>query len=521
VSVNAKNLLHVVKAYAEFYMVGKARVISPDERLEELQHRHQILEGERKTKLELSANQIKSNKETIKKLTDHNNQLRSDITKLTSSRVNGRDPTEEAIKLKAKLNALKSDNMRKEQFLDELKAQWKIMTGGAKENAEEKSVKERRMRVIENRIDKAMIKLNEAQSIKKTYEGILQRLKEERIGFDQQLRDLESQLTAKKKDSEELLLLSHDAAHAKEMAQAELHKFEQAVLEERNQRDREVMEKKLLVQQRLEMNQRMEKLAQEETLIAKQAAPPKAQTDKVPTPKQDVSDEMIKLEQKIFEYEDALGKLQEVTGVSDVNEIIEKFVAQQNAFDTLNKRSEEEQSKLDSLTLEYKRAKAQLEDVKYSSAGRRATSMENSEALVVETEHRLARARERFEKLTQLLIDINAGVSHLHARLADVKLDNRTDPVNVNEETIEEVLNLCEQKIVKLIESVGPLTEEELKQTPALPAPVEFQKPKIMELDDADYDISPNETVIARKQLKQSSEQFVTKMKKKQTTPNS
>ena len=32
-----------------------------------------------------------------------------------------------------------------------------------------------------------MIKFNEAQSIRKTYEQILRRLKEERIGFDNQL----------------------------------------------------------------------------------------------------------------------------------------------------------------------------------------------------------------------------------------------------------------------------------------------------------------------------------------------
>jgi len=39
--------------------------------------------------------------------------------------------------------------------------------------------------MLENRLDKAMIKFNEAISIKKTYEIILKRLKEERIAYDQ------------------------------------------------------------------------------------------------------------------------------------------------------------------------------------------------------------------------------------------------------------------------------------------------------------------------------------------------
>merc|ERR1711933_479718 len=93
---------------------------------------------------------------------------------------------------------------------------------------------------------------------RKTYEAIVKRMKEERAGFDNQLGAIERTLKAKERDYEELLLLSHDAYHAKEMAQAELHRFEQGVMEERNQRDREVEKKKKLVNDRVEMNQRLE-----------------------------------------------------------------------------------------------------------------------------------------------------------------------------------------------------------------------------------------------------------------------
>ena len=41
----------------------------------------------------------------------------------------------------------------------------------------------RNIRTLENRLDKAMIKYNEAQSIRKTYEQIVKRLKEERIAL--------------------------------------------------------------------------------------------------------------------------------------------------------------------------------------------------------------------------------------------------------------------------------------------------------------------------------------------------
>jgi chromosome segregation ATPase len=96
----------------------------------------------------------------------------------------------------------------------------------------------RNIRTLENRLDKAMIKYNEAQSIRKTYEQIVKRLKEERIGFDNQLAAIERTLKAKEKDLEELVLMSHDAQHAKEVAKAELLKLEHQLMEEKKQRGR-------------------------------------------------------------------------------------------------------------------------------------------------------------------------------------------------------------------------------------------------------------------------------------------
>jgi len=101
----------------------------------------------------------------------------------------------------------------------------------------------RSIRVLENRLDKAMIKFNEAQSIRKTYEQIVGRLKEERVGFDNQLSALERTLGAKQRDYEELLLLSGDANHAREISQMELDRVRGGYEEERIRRDNELRER--------------------------------------------------------------------------------------------------------------------------------------------------------------------------------------------------------------------------------------------------------------------------------------
>jgi hypothetical protein len=63
-----------------------------------------------------------------------------------------------------------------------------------------------------------MIKYNEAQSIRKTYEQIMKRLQEERLTFDTQLANFEKTLKAKKMDASQLEMMSRDANHAKEVA---------------------------------------------------------------------------------------------------------------------------------------------------------------------------------------------------------------------------------------------------------------------------------------------------------------
>merc|ERR1719253_1464341 len=126
---------------------------------------------------------------------------------------------------------------RKKGFLEELDDKCRELTSNAALPTTEASPQMRQIRVLENRLDKAMIKYNEAQSIRKTYEQIVKRLKEERIGFDNQLAALERTYAAKQRDYEELLLLSGDANHAREVAQQELERVRGGYEEERRRRD--------------------------------------------------------------------------------------------------------------------------------------------------------------------------------------------------------------------------------------------------------------------------------------------
>jgi chromosome segregation ATPase len=113
--------------------------------------------------------------------------------------------------------------------------------------------------VLENRLDKAMIKYNEAQSIKKTYDQIVKKLHDERLTFDNQLAHFERMLRDRKQDAAELEMMSRDANHAKDVAKAELARFEQQINEDRKQREKDLQQRKELAKQKMEFSDKIDK----------------------------------------------------------------------------------------------------------------------------------------------------------------------------------------------------------------------------------------------------------------------
>merc|ERR1719393_745460 len=286
------------------------------------------------------------------------------------------------------MDSIKSDNMKKKRNLEDLANKYDELKTDAAIPSTEASPQMRQIRVLENRLDKAMIKYNEAQSIRKTYEQIVKRLKEERVGFDNQLHAIERTLKGKERDYEELLLLSHDAYHAKEMAQAELHRFEQGVMEERNQRDKEVQEKKTLVQRRVDMNHRLEQ--------------GEKQTRDLNTTKGDTTvsnDHAAEEEQKLMSYERAFTQIKEATGVIDANEVIQKFLTQEDTRKNLLNLTKDNHSTIEKLTEERRRLRLQVDDLKFSSGGSvgRRQQIDDFEKHLAEATEKFERNRGKFE----------------------------------------------------------------------------------------------------------------------------
>jgi len=224
-------------------------------------------------------------------------------------------------------------------------------------------------------LDKAMIKCNEAQSIRTTYHHIVKRLKEERISFENQLKALERTLRSKKRDHEELLILSGDASHAREVVQHMLHQSRCSSDDKRIKREGELRERQQVVKLRRQMIHKKE-YREAETNIINESNLSTDEEKAVPlSPIEEMTGDLFteneetdfeEQERKLEMYEYAFRKIKDATGVSDVNKVIEKITGQESTTENLVSLTKQNQSQLEELTTKKNSAKKKGEETKYN-----------------------------------------------------------------------------------------------------------------------------------------------------------
>merc|ERR1712217_502909 len=165
--------------------------------------------------------------------------------------------------------------------------------------------------------------------------------------------------------------------------------------------------------------------------------------------------------QKLMDYEEALNAIKESTGVGDVNEVIQKFLTQEDTLKNLQSLTKENQATIDRLTEERRKLRLQVEDLKFSSGGQGAKrqAIDDFETHLSEATEKFDRNKNKFERMAKMLIDMKAGIDNLGEKLTPIKLDGEAQ-IEMSDETVEECLQQCELKISKLLSITQSLADD-------------------------------------------------------------
>ena len=261
------------------------------------------------------------NEKEIEKLKKDYEKLRNDVNvlKKTSLYVPGRVKSAASGEnnfYRLKLDEAKNKKLKSEENFKQLNKKLEELKAEAKFINDDNNPYAKRIRLLENKLDKAMIKYNEAMSIRRTYEQILTRLKEERAGYDNQIAAIQKSLKSKGHDLNEFKLLLQDSKMAKVYSKLLVENttlskkafedhFNQLIQAHRNENLKELQKEK--------SEERKRKNIQNEVQATI--------SDDKPRDGKDYSN----LEAKVKELEEKDKIVRETTGADDINEICQKF----------------------------------------------------------------------------------------------------------------------------------------------------------------------------------------------------
>lgn len=416
-----------------------------DKQVDDLRDRMRLLQQDRRANIDLLEGNKVANANEVQSLKENNKKLRMRLSNLQKSAALDHDSHHSDVDGMKKLvlqkrnefDTQKSVVIKLSAKLNKLKDEANICRLEGQRPNQEEGPLSRQIRSLENRLDKAMIQYTEAHGICSTYDHIVKRLKEERESFDNQLTALERTVESKHRDFEELVLLSGDAGHAREVAQQNLQKSKWALEDNKNRRLRDIRERQQHVKIRTQMVRKHEK-SDEERRRAIGTADDASDSMSSPVPiggrnsQQQIADQ----EHALNVYETAFRKIKDATGVSNVNEVIRKVVGQESTTENLNLLTMQNQSKMEDLTRLQESLVQEVERIKYSvpGASKSTKTVDEQQELLYLRSSLFEKTKSQFDRLAFVIVSIKAGVEHLRDKLVVLP----GDEFDVENEVVEE-----------------------------------------------------------------------------------
>ncbi|XP_066521737.1 coiled-coil domain-containing protein 151 isoform X2 [Hoplias malabaricus] len=438
---------------------------SVHEQITELQQKIQLLEGDRDAYFESSQNTIKTNRENILHLREENKRLgarlqhtlsgdeqgirevfQSRAEKATFRNMSGKAAVQvldqKVCDKVKKLNALKHATHTLHVRLEELREQHnRLRTERTQHTANTTN-----LRVLENRLEKAQLKCHEAEHIMKSYLKIKEYLQEESLMFQPQLDQLEDEILRQRQELRELEEMNSGAHLAKETAKAELQRQEEQVYRERRERELILNHYKKQAEERRAQVERGERRAQRVALH------PDEQSSEAQRSVTGVRDE----QGVVSSLQEVFNRIREITGVTNSQEVLDRFVSQGDTQRHLKQMKMENEQKLQQLKDERDTLLTHFQELKFTGETTLTSArqeVEEYERHLEAEQQRRDSAKEKLDWLSHTLNTVRAGVEHLTDKLQHITLaEVCVQQGDADYDVVVKMLKEAEQKLQQIQE---------------------------------------------------------------------
>eukprot|EP00297_Palpitomonas_bilix_P000463 CAMPEP_0113881874 /NCGR_PEP_ID=MMETSP0780_2-20120614/8627_1 /TAXON_ID=652834 /ORGANISM="Palpitomonas bilix" /LENGTH=549 /DNA_ID=CAMNT_0000868797 /DNA_START=363 /DNA_END=2012 /DNA_ORIENTATION=+ /assembly_acc=CAM_ASM_000599 len=415
---------------------------------------------------------LRKQMKTIKRIKDESEQIKEQIAVLQRQQNSGNmaqiqtkiaDMQDQADQFTKKIEVEK-------RLLEEIDKQLKVgkarledkrqFVGGV--NASKESTKQtmKQIRILENRLDKALVKFNESLSFNKTLRDEIDNLRRERVVFDNIYKKLGKELQEKKASMAEKVELSNLAYEARDQALAETTALRTLMDKEQSAFEDEWSE----LGRQLETDKKSIKDIGRGT-PAKDARGDLSKDDEDKLRKKlvkgswglakDKVSKAVVLE-RVQSYEEAFNRIQASTGIADIDELVTSFIEAEDKNFSLYNYVNEMNNEVEKL--EEQNAELRVEIEKYKGQGgntenQRKKLLKDLEDKLAKTEAKAAQYEEKALKATKTVESLISGIQNIFNRLGlnQSSVVDMLGDDGVTENNMMKYLGLIEQHTNELL----------------------------------------------------------------------
>jgi len=415
-----------------------------EQEIAELQRKFRVLENDKRAYSEDSQGIIRKQRATIEKLTRENRKMKAEMNetrnssstqveaRIANEKVNKLTELSEQLQVKMETEAANAKSLT-EAMNDTNKKIFETREdmaqhGGVKASLENAKAVQKQIRILENRLDKALQKFNESIEANRLLREQIDTLRRERVVFDDIYKKLDNELHSKKKEMANIIEQANAAYEARDSAQAQMAALKQQADKEHAEFEKEWRELGKLIENDKKMKEFMrQKVRSKEE--GKLAVTNNSDEDKLrknrsmksgfDTAKSQVA--VTSHQDQIITYEEAFSKIQAATGICDIDDLVQNFINAEDQNFTLFKYNNEltaDTEKLEQNIADYKEEYIQL-----SGSGTKKEDTDKVKMLEMleekwsDIDKKAVLYNDKYQDANQSLMHIRSGIESIFRRI--------------------------------------------------------------------------------------------------------
>lgn len=438
------------------------------EDVEKLRREYRNMEVNRKNFAEESNALLRKQQQTLEKLRAENEELKIDVATLQArssmkslnlyeqSQLDLRMTEIETYKNKITVEKDKIAKLGRQikQLQDEI---WneRRLNGGRNASTENQQRVEKQVRILENRLDQALVQFNKSLSHNRKLRQEIDDLRGERAAFDNVYKKLEKGLQSRKQQMAQVIEHSNQAYEHRDKLRSEITTIEHIHKKEQEQFDRQMQELENLLEKEMAMAAERRKNVPSMTTLEEEdpkvVAEKAAKAEALLKEKQEAAQHR---KEKIENFEEAFRKITTATGISDVDDLVQIFLANDDQNFSMFTYANEQ-------TNEAEKLESQIQKMRNEQSKH---EKENGGETVSKFEHTLRGLEEQIESLDAQSEKFNSKTSDIQLSLAalqdsikvlltrlDCDVDDCIEGMQVNDGNMVRYLGVIEMRTNEIL----------------------------------------------------------------------